>query len=108
MSFSNELTFKILALVLCDNIYLRVIILSFLLVRIFLRKEKAYKSWCDYFIGVLIVTLNSIFTFDFMIINFIVLGLLSGYLSKVKYSSFLSLYLFCVLLEGVVVFCLKI
>ena len=55
MSFSNELTFKILALVLCDNIYLRVIILSFLLVRIFLRKEKAYKSWCDYFIGVLIV-----------------------------------------------------
>ena len=108
MSLSNELTFKLLALILCNNIYLRLTILLLLLVEIFRKKETVKKSFSDWAIGCLIVVLNSLFVFDFMVINFIVLGFLSGYLNKVKYSSFLSLYLLFILLEGVVVFWLKI
>ena len=108
MSLSNELNFKLLALILCNNIYLRVTILLLLLVRIFRKNETIKKSFNDWIIGCLIVVLNSIFVFDFMVINFIVLGFLSGYLNKMKCSAFLSLYLSFVLLEGVVVFWLKI
>ena len=108
MSLSNELTFKLLALILCNNIYLRLTILLLLLVEIFRKKETVKKSFSDWTIGCLIVVLNSLFVFDFMVISFIVLGFLSGYLNKVKYSSFLNLYLLFILLEGVVVFWLKI
>lgn len=108
MSFSKEIMFKVLAIVLCNNMVLRLAILLFLLLRIFKKKERVNKSFWDWLIGGLVVVLNGLFCFDFMIINFAILGLLSGVSKNVKYESFITFYLFCLIIKGVFEFCLML
>lgn len=108
MSFSKEIMFKVLAFVLCDNMLLRLVILFFLLLKIFKKKEKVNKDFFDWLVGILIVALNGLFCVDFIIVNFVVLGFLSSVFKNVKCDYFLTFYLLCLVIKGVFEFCLML
>lgn len=106
MDFSEIIMLKIVAIILCDSIIIRIIIIG-LVIFDFIQKQKKFQNikFDNLFIGALILILNSILNINLIITNFVVLGVASSILKFCKIEKFLTIYLLFVSFEGVWMFC---
>ena len=100
---------KMVSFILCENIYLRIIIFGVIIAELFRKKtKKEKKHLSDLIIGSSIIFLNNVLNIDFVIINFLFLGILSSILHSFKIQSFLSGYFCLIGVKGVLIFCVSI
>jgi len=108
MKLNSLLMFKLVAIILCNNIFYTLIITGFLVFDFIKNNgEKLVRENKDILIGIMIILLNEILAINFTIYNFIFLGIVSSLLRITK-DSFFSIYLFFVAIQGGVTFCLKL
>lgn len=109
MKFSNLIMLKILSFILCNNLYLRIIIVSILISELIFRKNKKdTKKIKDVVMGSCIIFLNYILSIDLMIVNFLVLGVISSIFYFIKVERLINFYLFVVASYGVILTCLNL
>lgn len=111
MELSSVLMFKILAIVLCDDFFARMVILLFLILEISegaKKKRIVKKSFKDILVGISIICFNSILILDFYSINFLFLGIGSFFLRKMEMEKYMNIYFLLIVFEGVIELCLRL
>ena len=112
MTFSNVLTLLLASVLVVDNLVLKLVSLFFFvlsLLRVKRTGELDKKNVDDILVGCLIIVLNGLLEINLDYINFILLSVCSVIIylkfSFVKIRCFYNVYLFFVLVKGVVFFC---
>lgn len=110
MNLNDLLMLKILAFILCNNIWMRMVVLIILILDLLFKvgKIKKSKKYENVLVGCLIIFLNEILNVNLVVVNFAFLGVLSSFLIHLKRNTFIELYFLFVVIEGGVVFCLNL
>lgn len=106
MKINNLIMVKLLSFIMCNNAYMKIAIILFMLFDV-MKNRQVYikKDIKDVVIGITIIGLNNILNVNFILVNFFVLGIISSFYKK-GLVKFLEIYFFWVSLWGVAVFCL--
>lgn len=107
MNLNERIMLKCLALVLCENVLFRFIIICLLIKDIIVFKNKEKKNIKSIIIGAFIIVFNNIVNINLTFENFLFLGIFSS-MKKIKIYSIINIYLVGIVLSGVCVFCLKL
>jgi len=109
MSLNNLIALKIVAIILSDNIILKLVVFCLLIYEIFKRKNiRVVKNKKDLIIGSSLIVLNTIINIDFSFVNFLFLVVMSSFVLSFKLEKFINYYLVLVSMKGCVYFCLSL
>lgn len=110
MNLNDLIMVKLLSFLLCDNVWMRVIILMFFVLDLLSKRKKIKKSKNkeNILIGNLLIFLNEILNLNLILINFLFLGLMSSFLVFLKKDRLISIYFLLIVIEGGIFFCLNL
>lgn len=104
MKLNELMMLKLVSFILCDNIYLRLVILIIIFLEIFKVKNKGNICIKDIVMGTGIICLNRVININFIVVNFIVLTIISFLFNNSKIEKIISLYFWLFIIKGVVEF----
>jgi hypothetical protein len=109
MKLNEIIMCKLVAFVLCDNVCCKLLIIAFLYFSIVKSEKQKVKIGAkDLVVGYGIIVLNEILSFNFIAINFLILGIISSIKSKMELNNFINCYFMLIMINGVIVFCLNL
>ena len=110
MNLNDLLMLKLLSFVLCNNTWMRLIVVITFCIDLLFKNTKIKKSKKrgNVLVGNFIIILNELLNMNLILINFVFLGVLSSFLICLKKDSFISIYFLLVVIEGGVTFCLNL
>ena len=110
MTLNELIMFKVLAFTLCDNIFLRIILVVLLLLDIFVNKraKKSKSKFINLVKGYFLIFFNMILNVNFIVVNFLVLGVASSIWRGLKSDKIIGIYCVSLMFQGAIELCIRL